>query len=304
MIEALKGIGTRVINHQRHHYFILKREGEGRPSVIWLPGVIISRTGNQSQGNYKRVVKSRFRVSSPFFGIWFAAMLLWSVLPTGTGVFAVPLALPIALVPLLGVIRGRRDYKDFKHTRRLAENPTPEAATEATAYLDGYQADTRISALQTILPVCEGSPGKLVKHIDQDLSDFADQLVTLLEDENPEVRKLSAAVIKWFTRDYGDKFGPHAKVMSGKLKSPDSDVQADLAIALGNIGARADNQSNFAEVLAPAVKDEDPDVREAAAYALERLPCQQSAKMLKYLAEDSSPSVSEQARASLQALTA
>jgi len=221
------------------------------------------------------------------------------------GVNTIPFISSLVLCGLffVGVIRGRRDFKRYRHTRNLVESPSQEAATEALDYIDDYQAEIQYNALQTILPVCEGAPGKVLKRSEKDTAEVADVLVDQLEHAEPRIQKLSAAVIKWFTRDYGEKFGPQAQSLRDMLNYPDSDVQAELVIALGNIGAKSDDPSSFAKALTPIIKDEDADVRRSAAYALQSLPCKQSAKMLNYLSEDTSPDVRQQAQESLNRLT-
>jgi HEAT repeat protein len=224
-------------------------------------------------------------------------------LPVGLNIISFISSLSLWGLFFVGIMRARRDFKRYKHTNQLQENPSQETATEALGYIDDYRAETQYNALQTILPVCKGAPGKVIKRSETEVSEIANQLVDQLQHGGPEIQKLSAAVIKWFTRDYGEEFGPHAQLLRDMLDYPDSDVQADLAIALGNIGAKSENPSSFAKALTPVVKDEDADVRQSAAYALQSLPCKQSAKMLKYLSEDSSPDVRQQAQDSLQKLT-
>ncbi|MDL0128178.1 HEAT repeat domain-containing protein [Halobacterium salinarum] len=232
-------------------------------------------------------------------------LLIFSIdAPKGINAVMIGASLLLWGLFFVGFIRGGRDFKRYKKASDLSKNPSQSTATKAVNYLDDYQDETQKKALQTILPVCEGAPGKVIKRSDKETSEIVNLLVDQVQHKNTEIQKLSAAVIKWFTRDYGEEFGPHAESLRDMLNYPDSDVQADLAIALGNIGAKSDDPSSFAKALTPVAKDEDADVRQSTAYALQNLPCKQSAKMLKYLSEDTSPDVRQQAHESLQRLTA
>jgi hypothetical protein len=302
VIAKARRIGGKIVSFVRKHHFRAKLHGPRGSSVFWVPGLVIFRDASHPKQNPKRAIKSRGTAFTVFFAAFFL-LTLSAELPMGIN--AIPLVSSLGLWGLffIGIVRGRRDFKRYRYTSDLVESPSQETATEALNYIDDYRAETQYNALQTILPVCEGAPGKVLKRSEKDTVEVANVLVDQLEHGDPRIQKLSASVIKWFTRDYSEAFGPQAQSLRNMLNYPDSDVQADLAIALGNIGAKSDDPSSFAKALTPVVKDEDADVRQSAAYALQSLPCKRSAKMLNYLSEDTSPDVRQQAQESLKRLT-
>jgi len=302
MIRKARRLGSRIAAYVRKHRFRQKLHGPRGLPFFWLPGIVIFRDTSHPKRNSKKARRSRGALVAVFLSAFFLLTVSFE-LPVGLNIISFISSLSLWGLFFVGIIRARRDFKRYKHTNHLQENPSQETATEALGYIDDYRAETQYNALQTILPVCKGTPGKVIKRSETEVSEIANQLVDQLQHGGPEIQKLSAAVIKWFTRDYGEEFGPHAQSLRDMLDYPDSDVQADLAIALGNIGAKSENPSSFAKALTPVVKDEDADVRQSAACALQSLPCKQSAKMLKYLSEDSSPDVRQQAQDSLQKLT-
>ncbi|MCF2208080.1 HEAT repeat domain-containing protein [Halobacterium salinarum] len=302
MIAKARRIGGRIVSFVRKHHFRAKLHRPRGSSVFWVPGLVIFRDASHPKQNSKKGIRSRGATFAVFFAAFFL-LTMSAELPMGLNAIPIISSLGIWGLFFVGVVRGRRDFKRYRHASDLVESPSQETATEALDYIDDYQGETQYNALQTILPVCEGAPGKVLKRSEKDASEVADVLVDQLEHGEPRIQKLSAAVIKWFTRDYGEEFGPQAQSLRDMLDYPDSDVQANLAIALGNIGAKSDDPSSFAKALTPVVKDEDADVRQSAAYALQSLPCKQSAKMLNYLSEDTSPDVRQQAQESLNRLT-
>lgn len=302
MVSSIKRLAGRVVNYQRDQWFAMRRYRPRGNSIMWLPNVVVFRSKNNAEGNPRKGLTALVLSTGPFIavGMLFAASL---DLPIGLNIIAFLASPLLGLLLLLGVVKGQRDFKAYRRTRNLQQVPSAENATAAIDYLDSRQPITRLFALRAILPVCSGTPGKLVKHHTEDVSTVAETLVERLKDENQEIRRDAAAVIKWFTRDYGRAFGPHTKLMSRVLEQPDSEIQADLAIALANIGATSDSPRSFARALTPAVKDEDPDVRQAAAVALRNLRSDPSVKMLKHLSEDSVPVVRQEARESLHSFT-
>ncbi|WP_074792524.1 HEAT repeat domain-containing protein [Haloferax larsenii] len=303
MIGKIKKLSGLVVGFQRDQWFALRRYRPNGNSVLWLPNIVIFRSKRNSKGNPKKMAKSLLLTMLSFYA---ALILLFASLelPTGINLLSFLASPLLAILLLVGVVKGQRDYKEFRRVQRLQQNPSAEKAAEAINHLDTRQSITRHFALQAILPVCSGTPGKLVKHLTTDISTVANLLTDRLKDDNREIQRSAATAVKWFTRDYGQVFGPHARLMSEMLKQPDSKIQAELAISLGNIGASSDNPQDFAKALTPAVKDEDPDVRQAAALGLRNLRCDRTVRMLRHLTNDSSPEVRQQAQESLQALTA
>ncbi len=297
-------IGTRFF--RRHWYNIFRHRGKGLPSVLWIPGWMIFRSSkNKQQTSDFKLFKSLIIL---FLLAWtvpvWSLFASWSVSPNLSLFVVFPLMCVVEVLVIVGLVRGRRDYNNLKWVTKSGSNLTPEVAAESFDYLSSPRSEVQYNALQAILKICENTPGKVVKHLHIDVSEAAELLVMCLKSPDENVRRLAATVIKWFSRDYGRAFQPHAKYLAGLIEQSDSVLQTETAIILGNIGATINGSPDpYAKALVPAVEDEDPDVREAAALALGNLPCETSTKLLRHLTEDSAPDVQQQSRNSLGALT-
>ncbi|MFC6723333.1 HEAT repeat domain-containing protein [Halobium palmae] len=226
-------------------------------------------------------------------------------LPFGLDLLVAGVLLGLGGVLVLGILQGRRDYKQYCRVAALQSDPTPANAAEAFQHINSPQAIVRTTAIETVRAVCEYTPGKLTTRLGArlDAEAISESLVQRLRDEETDVRWSAATIIKLLSRDYPSAFYPHAPRFSTLLEHPDSHVRIEMALTLGYLGsASTDTASSAAGALVPAVQDADPDVRRAATASLGRLPCPRSITMLDHLTADAMPAVQQDAQRALDSV--
>ena len=202
--------------------------------------------------------------------------------------------------------RARKDLKTTTRLRNTTQPTAPDALAVAYANLDHRQQPARHAAFGVLQQAFTDSPGKAVKHLSREPDEIGDTLVSFLDAGDPTIVESCVICLKWLSRDFGAVLQPHAETFLEYLSSDSSVLQANAAIALGNIGATdPERMDQYAKVLQSAVTDPDADVRKAAVVALRNLPCKRSAKLLKHLADDVDPEVQQEATTAFkQVLTA
>ena len=122
-----------------------------------------------------------------------------------------------------------------------------DEAQQASDQLSAWDAPTRRFGLQTL-----GLLGPAA--VDQ-----LPEMLRLLEDEDPEVRKAAAAAV--------GRVGGGARELAGALKDPEASVRSEAALALGRLGAQAPRSPRLRRRLLAA------DVEAQVPPAYENWPC-------------------------------
>lgn len=200
-------------------------------------------------------------------------------------------------IPLYSFWKARGDVKDIKQTHQYVQRPTPSNALQARSYLSSFDDQARFNAVKTIDQACQNAPGKIVKSLSDNTTVLIGEMVELLYDDNSNIRDEAASVIAWFARDYPEAVAPYADTLVEAMTFSGERIKGELAIALGSVAnVERDRLEEFADAMEPAVMDEDPEVRNAAAMSLSNLPCERTEAHLERLAEDNHPEVRETAQ--------
>lgn len=275
------------------------------PSFFWFPGVAIFRSSKKKQ-KYDEVKLSgrwswlghparSFAVS--VYLILMSGLMGWSLLNRISKL----LFIVVTVISCWALVLGVMDYQKFQKIKSLKNNPSPQGAAHAFNYLSTSQPEIRHNALALINFVSEETPRKVLKQSDSDVSEVAELLVQSLRTGDRLERQLAATAIKWYSRDYPQVFQPFSKELASFVEYQDSTVQTRIVISLGNVSRSAPKLAvSYAKAIFPAAKDEDPDVRQAAALALESINCEASSAILNRLAQDTAPNVRSQAIQSQQ----
>ena len=304
-------IYVRVINHFRRQWFAIIYEtiqdfSQG-PFFFWVPGLAMYRSSSKKQEK-KEVSTS---------GIWSMLghpVVLFMYIGSLTLVSGIIGLFPVntiskiifvvgTIISLWGLVLGALDYRSFRRIKSLNNSPSPQSAAKAFQYLSAHQPEIRYNALGLINHVSEGTPGKVLKQSNRDTSAVVELLVQSLQSKNDTERQFAATAIRNYSRDYAPLFQPFARKLASFVDYPDSIVQIGMVIALGNIGqAVTDQPIPYVKAISSAAKDEDPDVRQAAAFALGKLKCHASEQVLHHLSADTAPDVRSQAVQSQQSI--
>ncbi|WP_250137823.1 HEAT repeat domain-containing protein [Halorientalis salina] len=265
----------------------------------------MSRDASYNIRNIIRNPKAFFfeqrRGTTEFFILWIAAFGIGSVVQSavgqGAGTTIWFLLVLLGFVPLThSYILARLDFRSFKRLASLAETPTAEGVRTAFEKLDASQPLIRRAATDVLANVCAGSPGKLVKALEQSPETIIEKLLKQLETNDTQLIRNTAICLRWLSRDHPELCTSYAKLIAKTAAaSEDAQTQQELTLALGLI-AKSDPQraSAYAKLIAPAVKDPDADVRSAAATALQQVPtCDPAEKLLHHLSDDPAPTVQQ-----------
>ncbi|WP_080510523.1 HEAT repeat domain-containing protein [Halorubrum coriense] len=301
----------RLIDHFRRQWFALiyaavQNSSQG-PFFFWFPGVAIYRSGSKQQRK-KEVTTPRglSKLGNPLilFIIVVGITLMFGTIGLVPGIIIGIIIFVIGtIVSLWGLFLGTLDYRNFKQIKSLNGSQSAQSAAEAFQYVSASQPEIRYNALNLISRISEGTPGKVLKQSNRDAPAIAELLIQSLRSENNTERQLAATTIRCYSRDYAPSYQPFARELASLVDYPDSVVQTEVVIALGNIGRTAtDPPVPYAKAISSAAKDEDPDVRQATALALGKLNCRVSRQVLQHLAADTAPAVRIQAVQSQQAL--
>ena len=111
----------------------------------------------------------------------------------------------------------------------------------------------------------------------------------------------AASVIAWVSTEYPEAVLPYSNKLKRKLRDNRSPLRIELITTLMNIGnADRGRIEEFVEAIVQVIDDNDPEVRQVAAFALGNLPCDQAIDALKHLSQDNNADVRQEAQEALQ----
>jgi len=289
--------------------------------IVWHPIALIGIFYGKLIGRELRGMKSESLSEVPknifklTYGVITSFIIFWSVLissyilfVTGVlpasddvGALSFPLAIFIAIAPNIHArYLVRNDFKLMINLGEIGNNRSTEDIDKPIQHLDHRRYAIRFEAAHALVSIISESPGKAIKYSSKDPEEICEILIQQLQKDEREIQELCIQCLSWISRDYRRVLLPHAELFAKLIRSDHTPFQIHSTTILGNLELSSSEEvKKCANMIKPAVKDPDADVRAKAAKSLGNLPCEYSLNMLHHLEEDVDSEVCQRASESL-----